>query len=76
MQVDAIEYRKPLAIENDYHDLYVCTLFTSYTKFSGYNKLERHVEWFHSDFKQTEKESKRKRDHENGRWDRKRIKWE
>ena len=47
-----------------------------YTKFSGYKKLERHIEQFHSDFKQTEKGSKRKRDHDNGQWKMKRIKWE
>ena len=44
MQVDEIEYGKRLAIENDYPDLYVCTLCKSYTKFTGYTKLERHVE--------------------------------
>ena len=66
MQVDEIEYREPLAIKTDYPDLYVFTLCTGYTKFSGYKKLERHIKRFHSDFKQTEKGSKRKRDHDNG----------
>ena len=76
MQVDEIEYKKPLAIKNDYPDLYVCTLCTSYTKFSDYRELERHVERFHSDFKQIEKGSKRKRFYDYGRWKMKRIKFE
>ena len=66
MQVDENKYRKPLAIKNDYPDFYVCTLCMGYTKFSGYKKLERHIEQFHSDFKQTEKGSKRKHEDDNG----------
>ena len=71
MQVDEIEYRKPLGIENNQSlaienqqqlaleaRMYVCTLCTTYTKFNDHKKLERHLVSFHKDFQG-------KRDHEN-----------
>ena len=87
MQVYEIEYRKPLGIENSHSlaieyqqwlaldaRMYVCTLCTTYTKFSDYKKLERHLVRFHKDFEQTEKGSKWKRDHKTKKM--KRSKWE
>ena len=71
VQVDDIEYRKHLCIENSHPiaienqqqlaleaRMYVCTLCTTYTKFNDHKKLERHLVSFHKDFQG-------KRDHEN-----------
>ena len=51
----AIIYNKSLVIE------YVCTLCETPTKFSDFNKLDRHVHRFHSAFKQSERGTKRKK---------------
>ena len=51
---------QPLAIE--YQKLNIpCTLCITPTYFNDYKKLEKHVERFHSDFKQTNRGTKRKK---------------
>ena len=49
-------YNRPIGLE---HSLYVCTLCETQTKFADYNKIGKHVERFHSAFKQNNKGIKR-----------------
>ena len=67
----ALQYTQPQQDENIY---YVCTYCETPTKFKEYGKLEKHVERFHSDFKQTNRGTKRKRGEEEvfpkkGKWE-------
>ena len=65
-------YNRPIGIEQT---LYLCTLCETPTKCSDYHKLGRHVERFHSAFKQNNKGVKRGKGEQEEVWPKK-LRWE